>query len=176
MNWDNIFRVVNFIANIATIVAIVVAFLTYRAGRRDIVESRKNLKATTFTALRIEIDTIHGATEKALGDFEKTQYSSPNPEQDQRYFVWPLLPSSTIEQALRETFLLELNDDQIKALQDLRLKILYVNQLVNARVGTLPLAADNMGQVLIRHLNLEINNRTSRIREACSAILRWLPA
>ncbi len=175
MSWDKIVKLAEFVASFATVGAIVVAYLAYRADRRDRVESRKNLKATTFTALHIEVDTVHGATEKTIENFNKTQYSSPNPEQDQRYFVWTLLPSSTIEQALREAFLLELNRDQIEALQDLRLQILYANQLVNAKIGTLPSVASNLAEGLVRHLNTEMYNRMGRIEQASSAILKWLP-
>jgi hypothetical protein len=131
-----------------------------------------------FTALRAEVETIRDASESDYKTWDNTPQTSATGE-DRRYYVWGPLPSSIIGQALQEAFLLELNREQIRTLQDLRLKILRVNLLAQSKPSSLPRSVEELAfsapAAFAYSSSVDIRNRMAKIAESCSEILKWLP-
>ena len=121
--------------------------------REERKEQRRRQRDTILGSLRAEISAIRTAVDMDLKGFQPSDMSIPQVEKaahdmrvehaigDMAYyrsFVWTSLPTSTIEQALREAELLDLTVIQVEALQNLRLRILRANSFGDAKIALLP--------------------------------------
>lgn len=116
-------------------------------------KQRDRQRDTILGSLRAEISAIRTTVDMDLKAFQPSDMSIPQVKKAAhdmrvehaigemayyRSFVWTSLPTSTIEQALREAELLSLIATQVEALQNLRLRILRANSFANAKIALLP--------------------------------------
>lgn len=212
--WDQIVEWAPFAANLATIAAVffLIQQIRLERSRRDEerTERKKQLERqrdTVLWSLRAEISAIRMAVEMDLKEFQPSDMSIPRVKkaaQDMqaeqaigemayyRSFAWTSLPTSTIEQALREADLLGLTAVNVKGLQGLRIRILKANSLVPAKTAVLPilLAGGEPYQaqpglqlnpyrwvdIKADRFNENIRNEFTGILNECNEITEWLNA
>ena len=148
--------------------AVLVARAALLEQRREQEENRRRQRQSLLYALRIEVTTIHTAVDHSVKEFAMAA------QDRQMYFVWPPLPVTTIEQSLQEAFLLGWTNEQLEELQNLRLRILHSNTLVNAKNNTLPWVEHSTVALAAKYANEELRLKFLEILATCEKILRWL--
>ncbi len=157
--------------------------------------SEERHRATIFTALRIELETIQRSADQDLEEFQlhtrnrpRTQAVSNEGEPGfKRSFVWTPLPMSTLEQAIYEAYLLGLTKEQLQSLQDLRLRLIRINSHIDAKISVMSALVQNtVGQMLEQYtqmwagvrsdnLNSIVTDELRKMSGECATIIKWLP-
>src|SRR5262249_37529765 len=138
---QRVFAETAFVSSLVAIVGVYIVLRHLRIAqtalneeRRDRTEQRERQRTTTLTALRSEVEGVLGSINKDLSfvkDSDQsnlfTARSGENVISSSRFFVWTPLPDAVLEQAIKEMWLLSLSGSEARHLQELRRRILKVN-------------------------------------------------
>ncbi len=146
--------------------------------------SAKRHRATILAALQIEVETIQRGAEQDLEEFDlhvtntpRTQaFSNEGEPGFKRSFVWTPLPMSTIEQAIHEAYLLGLTKEQLKSLQDLRLRLLRINSHIDAKISVMSaLVHTTVEQMRELYTQMWAGVRSDNLNSIVATELRQMP-
>jgi hypothetical protein len=132
---------------------------------------RRELRMALLRALRVEALEIYYAVDDDVSRF------NCGSQEDQHVFIWRPLPSSMIEQAIREPFLLALSPEQITELATLRIRIQRLNAFVEAKIAVV--GAQTANPSITAHqraedLNAKIRSLLDDIRKHSTQIDGWV--
>src|SRR5262249_6530923 len=104
-----------------------------------------------------------------------TTRSGENVTSSSRFFVWTPLPDGVLEQAIREMWLLSLSGSEGRHLQELRRRILKVNNLIQAKLALFPTMSASSGRAeqTIDNIDALIRDQFHDIQEVCLEIHGW---
>ncbi len=207
---DQIIKWAAFGASLATIAAIYFLIQQIRLERSARDEERAERKRqrerqrnSIFSSLKAEIAAIRKTVDEDLNRYPGSS-GIPRAKEAQaqkqgedlignmayyRSFIWTTLPTSIIEQALREADLLILTAEHLEELQNLRQRILRADSLVPAKTAILPLLLESgyqgggAEQTPSRWVDIKADNLNGNIETAfkailneCNEIAKWLSA
>jgi hypothetical protein len=173
--WDQIIRWAEFLASIATVVAIIIAALTYFGERRRRAQERQEERRSLLLALQGDVTGLCNAIE-----IEDKAYQRAETEEFRLHHVWASLGSPMLEAALRQPYLLSLNSEEIADIIFLRVIIQRTNACVNAKEAVvIGLAAGAGAEVTLRQaasLDARIRELLPSLKRQAENILRWTSA